>query len=117
MLYTFLGGRALTLAVRRPSAGAGRVFVYETGRTRHLVGDAFDAVDELVAHALVPVLVVTVGPGTALGRFRFLCDNTNIIVLDRRKRHNRHQTTRTRGTDDESRAKPSGDNYIIMVCA
>lgn len=70
---TFFGGRTLAFAVRGPGARTRGVVVYETGRTRHFVGNALHAIDELVANAFVPVSVVTVGPGTALGRFRFLC--------------------------------------------
>lgn len=69
---TFLGGRALPLAICRPGARTGRIVVNQTGRTGHLVCYALDAVDELVAHALVPMPVVAVGPRAAFRRFRFL---------------------------------------------
>jgi len=63
---TFRGRCALSFAVRRPGASARRIVVNETGRTWHLVGDALDAIDELVTNALVPMPVISVGPGTAL---------------------------------------------------
>lgn len=72
-MYTFFGRRALSFAVRRPGTRTGGIVVYQTGWARHFVGDAFDAVDELVANALIPMPVVAVGPRTAFGRFRFLC--------------------------------------------
>lgn len=83
---TFFGGRALPLAVGGPGARASGIVVYEPGRTRHFVGDALDAVDELVAHALVPVPVVSVGPRTALGRFRLLCRKTQQYYIQSRVR-------------------------------
>lgn len=72
-MYTFFGRRALSFGVRRPGARTDGVVVYQTGWARHFVGNAIDAVDELVANSLVPMPVVAVGPRTAFGRFWFLC--------------------------------------------
>lgn len=62
--FTSFSRRALSFAVRWPGTSARRIVVNQTGRTRHFVGYALDAIDEFVANALVPMSIVTVGPGT-----------------------------------------------------
>lgn len=93
LLYTFFGRRALSLAVGRPGARTSGIIVYQSGRTWHFVGNAFDTVDEFVAHTLVPMSIVSVGSRAAFGRFRFLCRNTikyNIIVKSDTRSDNDH---------------------------
>lgn len=80
--YTSFGRCALPLAVRRPGARTSGIVVYQAGWTRHLVGHALHAIDELIADSLVPMLVVAVGSGTAFRRFRFLCAGINNDIIN-----------------------------------